>query len=257
VNAVTFADESQVVGGYANSEIRRWNIEDGRQQGSTMKANGAINCILVSQDGQWMVSGDRGKKVIVWNAVTHEQVREFTENVADITGIDISSDCTKFVSADLKNVKLFSITSGERLHAPLPHDRVASVKFSPDSSRLATASESYGFRVYSTHDGNILFDSGRNGSTGSWSRTPSNGRFIACAAGSSVSLWDCVSHKQIKSLITHTSQVTCVALSPSGRYLACGHGRNITIHNLRNVLPPEYFNGGVRVHSLIELELYR
>ncbi|KAI6144919.1 hypothetical protein BKA82DRAFT_4168114 [Pisolithus tinctorius] len=287
VHAVTFADDSQVVGGYANGEIRRWKILGRQQQGPIMYASGLVESVVVSQDGRWMVSGDRGNKAIVWNAVTHEKVREFAEHGGWAHGVDLSSDCTQIVSADLRNAQIFSITSGIRL-PPLPHEGVVIGKFSPDGSRLATASWTHGFRVYSTHNDNILFDSGTNGSTGPWSRAPlawssdgqqlfvaprgkiicfdlsecsssewlihenqspahiaSNGRFIACAAGPSVLLWDCVSHKQICSVITHTEEVKCVALSPSGGYLACGNGRNITVYNLRGVLSPEYFDHGL------------
>lgn len=40
-------------------------------------------------------------------------------------------------------------------------------------------------------------------------------------------------------------EIYCMALSPSGRYLACGVSDNLTIHNLRDVLSPDYFD-----HSL-------
>lgn len=33
VRAVAFAGDSQVVGGYDNGDIRRWEIEDGQQRG--------------------------------------------------------------------------------------------------------------------------------------------------------------------------------------------------------------------------------
>ncbi|KAI6015349.1 hypothetical protein F5J12DRAFT_890694 [Pisolithus orientalis] len=288
--AATFADESQVVGGYDNGEIRRWKIKDGQQQGPTMQAISAVHSIVVSQDGHWMVTGtgDGSHRTIVWNAITHEKVHEFTEHHGWVTALDISHDSTIFATADYFNAQIFSITSGIRLLPPLPHHSIAGIKFSPDASRFATSSCYDGFRVYSTHNGSILFDSGTQGSTGPWSRTPlvwssdgeqlliasvgkitrfdlstssssewlihenqspayiaSNGRFIACAAGPSVSLWDFVSHKQISSIITHTSQIKSVALSPSGAYLACGNGRNITVHNLRDVLSLRYFDHGL------------
>ncbi|KAI6011786.1 hypothetical protein EDC04DRAFT_3145675 [Pisolithus marmoratus] len=288
VHAVTFAGESQVVGGYGNGDICVWKVEDGQQQGPTMRASSRIYSIVVSQDGRWIVSGDQGKRAIVWDAVTHETVLEITEPDGHVRAVDISSDCTRIASADGETVRIFSTISGIRLLPPLRHSSVVGVKFSPDGSRFATASRSRGFRVY-THNGNILFDSGLKGSSGLFPITPlawssdgqrlyvaaggkvacfdlsnssysewsihqaqsrasivSNGRFIACPASSSVSLWDCVSHEQIGSINTHTTEIKCVALSPSGGYLACGSGRNITIHNLRDVLPPEYFDHGSR-----------
>ncbi|KIO01982.1 hypothetical protein M404DRAFT_720150 [Pisolithus tinctorius Marx 270] len=284
VLALTFAGEGQVIGGHYLGGIRRWKIEDGQQQSPTMGANGIVASLAISQDGRWLVSGDRGKTAIVWNAATQEKAHELKERAGYVLGVDISSDSTNFAIVDYNNAEIFSITSGIRLLAPVPHTNVTGVKFSPDGSRFATASETHGVRVYSTHNGNILFDSGQKGSSGSWPVAPlawssdgqqlfvasvgkitcfdlskslssewsihedqsrvsiaSNGRFIACAAGSSISLWDCVSHKQISSIITYTSQINCLALSPSGGCLACGIGKNTTTRNLRDVLPLEYF----------------
>ncbi|KIN93448.1 hypothetical protein M404DRAFT_36092 [Pisolithus tinctorius Marx 270] len=167
VHAVAFAEESQVVGGHANGDIRRWKISDGQQQGPAMQAASAVESVAVSQDGHWMVTGtgDGSHTRIVWNATIHKKVHEFTEHRGWVTGLDISRDCTMFATADYLNAEIFSITSGIRLLPPLPHHSIADIKFSPDDSRFATASETRGFRVYSTHDGSILFDSGQSGST--------------------------------------------------------------------------------------------
>ncbi|KIK14231.1 hypothetical protein PISMIDRAFT_358809 [Pisolithus microcarpus 441] len=259
-----------------------------------MKAGDIVYSIAISQDGRWIVSGDDGRKATAWNADTHEKVRH-TEYGNVVYAVDISNDCTKVVAASYDttdNVRLFDISSGTELLPLLSHRKVDGVKFSPDGSHFATASYDSGFRVYSTHDGRVLFDSGTQGSTNSssvvtplaWSADgqqlfvasegkitsfnisdssssewpihetkysasiASNGKFIACSAGSSVSLWDCMSHRQIGPIITHTAGIYCIALSPSGGYLACGVGNNITIHDLRRILPLEYFGSGVSEH---------
>lgn len=286
VYAVAFMDESQVIGGYRNGYIRRWKIEDGQQQGLTMQGSGECNilAVSVSRDGRWIVTGDDGRKVIAWNAATHEKALEFTEDMCPVFAVDISSDSTRIASVDGKAVQIFSITSGTRLLPLLPHDHVVSVKFSPNGRRFATASFVHGFRIYNTHNGDILFDSGFECSTDPWPVSPlawscdgqqlfigsrgkitcfntsdssssewpvhearspvfitSNGKFIAYSAGSSVSLWDCVSHKQIGSIITHSAEIISVALSPSGGCLVCGlQGGKIVIHDL-NALPLKYF----------------
>ncbi|KIO11172.1 hypothetical protein M404DRAFT_835224 [Pisolithus tinctorius Marx 270] len=130
-----------------------------------MKADGHICSVAVSKDGRWIVTGDRGKKAVLWNAATHEKMREFTEHGHHVYAVDISSDGAKMAAADYLNAQVFSITSGDRFLPPLPHPSVVGVKFSPYDSRFATVSTNNGFRVYSTHNGNILFDSGKKGST--------------------------------------------------------------------------------------------
>ncbi|KIK11393.1 hypothetical protein PISMIDRAFT_72101, partial [Pisolithus microcarpus 441] len=187
VRSVAFVDDVQVVAGYDNGDIRRWNIEDGRQQGPTMQTGVRVLSIAGSQDGRWIVSGDNGNKATVWNALTSEKVRH-TEHGNTVGAVDISSDCTKVVAANYgsttDNVRLFDINSGTQLLPSLSHFCIFGVKFSPDGT--------------------------------------SNGKFIACSAGSSVSLWDCMSHRQIGPIIIHTVGIRCIALSPSGGYLACG-----------------------------------
>lgn len=114
-------DESQVVGGYDNGDIRRWKIQDGQQWGSIMKTGNKVNSVVVSQDGRWVVSGDR-EKVVVWNAVTHKKVLEFSEHGGNVWAVDISSDSTRIASVDGKNGNSVEIrnTSGDRL-LPLTH----------------------------------------------------------------------------------------------------------------------------------------
>ncbi|KIK13321.1 hypothetical protein PISMIDRAFT_119074, partial [Pisolithus microcarpus 441] len=233
-----------------------WSIEDRQQQGPTMQADRRVYSIAVSRDGLWVVSGDYGNKAIVWNALTNEAVRH-TRYRHSVYAVDISSDCTRVVAAsydDADNVRLSGTASGTELLPPISHRYVVGVKFSPDSSRFATASYYDGVRVYGTYDGKVFQGTitSVNISDSSSSEWPihagsivSNGRFIACSAGSSVSLWDCMSQKQIGSLITHSTVVGCIALSPSGGYLACGVGNNITVHDLRDVLSSKYFVRGV------------
>ncbi|KAI6004545.1 hypothetical protein F5J12DRAFT_913670 [Pisolithus orientalis] len=244
-----------------------------------MKASGTVWSVAVSPDGRWIATGNSRARAILWNAATHEKVRQFTEHRYPVYDVDISSDGTKLATADYNQVEILSIPSGDRLLPYLSHSNILNVKFSPDGTRFATISTTYGFRIYSTDDGNIIFDSGQYGCASGYPRSSlawsfdgqqlfvanigkiicfdlsssqssewsihedqsqpslaSNGRFFACAAGSSVSLWDCLSHTQIGSVITHTIPVQCVALSPSGRYLACANGNNITMHDLRDVL---------------------
>ncbi|KIK11438.1 hypothetical protein PISMIDRAFT_122720, partial [Pisolithus microcarpus 441] len=272
--------------------IRRRKIENRQQQGPTIRGGFTTLSVAVSQDGRWIVSGDAGG-MVVWDASTHKKVHEFTEYLTVVTAVDISSDCTKVVAGHLSGtIRIRDITSGMQLLRPSSRIGILGVKFSPDGSRFATVWYGNAFRVYNTHDGDILFDSGRKfPNSSAWTVTPlawsldgqqlfvagkgkitcfdisdssssqwsiresrsfasiaSNGRFIACSAGKSVSLWDCVTHKQIGSIITELGDIKCIALSPSGGYLACGFYSSLTVHNLRDVLPLEYFVRDVSMH---------
>ncbi|KAG6379361.1 quinon protein alcohol dehydrogenase-like superfamily [Boletus reticuloceps] len=67
-----------------------------------------------------------------------------------------------------------------------------------------------------------------------------NGRFIACTAGSSISLWDTSTSARISFAIQLPSQVWSIAISPDNKYLASSHAGTITLHNLNSMIPDHY-----------------
>ncbi|KAF8549346.1 hypothetical protein OG21DRAFT_605383 [Imleria badia] len=248
-----------------------------------MKASGCIESVVSSNDGRWLVTGDDGRKGIVWNARTHEKVLEVTEHRHFVYAVDISSDSKRFASGSCdKTARVFSIATGIRLVPPLQHDRaVVGLKFSPSGDRLVTASYDTCVRIYNSHTGERLFQvpvrvlhvpttpfawssdgqelfvvsTGKitcfntsKSSVSEWSIPNSgsrasivtNGQFIACSAGSSVSLWDAISHEQISPVIEHGSDVPCITLSPHERFFACGHGNRISVYRFMEILPDLY-----------------
>lgn len=131
---VAFADESQVVAGYHNGDIRWWKIDDEQQYvGTTMQVGHGIASLEC---------GHSRKKTCV----------RYTRSTSRAT--------------------VQKSPSGDRLLPPLPHGHVVGVKFSPDGFRLATASFDRGIRIYTVYDGSISFDSGFSSSFGTRLVTP-------------------------------------------------------------------------------------
>ena len=267
---------------------RAWEIAppaEKAKQKSRAAVKGTVYATAVSRDGRWIVTGDSGKKVTVWKTVTNEiSVKVEHTGKGCIYAVDVSSDSMLFASgSEDRTVRVFKITSGAKVLPPLNHNGpVVGVKFSPDSSQIATATYSYAsIRIYDVHSGNNLFDipvtvtskpitplawssDGQHLFVASSERITSfdtatsfrsewpihndnihvsivtHGKFIACSANSSVSFWDYTSHEQVGSIIEHAVPVNCTSISHDGRYLACGHDKGITIHNLGDFLPREY-----------------
>lgn len=161
MQAITFKpDGCHLVGAEASGNLRQWKVDSGEEVIlSTMTAKGNVYGIVASMDGQWIVSGDLGNKVIVWNANTHKVAIQVSEHTSYVYAVDISSDSTRFASGSQDNtVRIFDIISGVRVIPPLQHSApVVSVKFSPDGNRIATATYQYAFvGVYDTHSGSQL-----------------------------------------------------------------------------------------------------
>ncbi|KIK22523.1 hypothetical protein PISMIDRAFT_680096 [Pisolithus microcarpus 441] len=166
-----------------------------------------------------------------------------------VFGVKFSPDSSRFATiAVRRGFRVYNTHDGVILFSSGPGDLVCKW---PATNPLAWSSDSQHLFVANPGETTCLDLSKSSSSVWSIHETHprvslvSNGRFIACSAGSSVSFWDCVSHKQIDSMISHTTEIYCTALSPSGRLLACGGSKNVTIHRVRDVLSPEYFDHGL------------
>ena len=80
-----------------------WRVQDGKRV--AMMATGVqgnvdeVLCLAVSKDGQWIAAGTFWGKVVVWDAETRDKVWEHKEDSKDIRAVDFSPDSTRLVSA--------------------------------------------------------------------------------------------------------------------------------------------------------------
>ena len=99
IRAVTFAANGEYLVSGASRGVRVWQVEDGKQM-ATVEAN--VWCLAVSKDGRWIAGGTRGGNVFVWDAETYEEVISELHKEDDhyhIYGVDFSPDSTRLVSA--------------------------------------------------------------------------------------------------------------------------------------------------------------
>ena len=154
-------DAGYIVGG-DGSEIRRWQVNDGKGVGQWIDAGSVICSIAASRDGKWIVSGTRGGRVMVWNVESRKKVSEFKGHNKAVCAVDILPDATRIASgSDDDTLRVWSRSTGEQLLGPLKHNfEVAAVKFSPNGQFIASATwDRQSVRVYDSHDGRLLFDS--------------------------------------------------------------------------------------------------
>ena len=164
IRCITFNPDGCHLVGVGNSgNLRQWKVESGEVSPSVMKLTGHVSAVAASMDGQWIVSGNTGKKkeVIVWSAVTHKIAIQISEHIEYVYTVDVSNDSTRFASGSHDcTVRIFDIISGVRVIPPLQHNNaIAGVKFSPDGSRIATATFKHSsVRIYDAYSGDKLFN---------------------------------------------------------------------------------------------------
>ena len=60
---------------------------------------GLVRCVAMSKDGRWIAAGTFWGDVIVWNAVTHVKVISCRNDNSIIHAVDFSPDSTRLVTA--------------------------------------------------------------------------------------------------------------------------------------------------------------
>ena len=122
-------------------KIRCWEVEDGKEVGSSIDAGCIIWDIAASQDGKWIVAGTLWM-VMVWDAESRRKVIEFEAHDGLISAVAVSPDATKIATGSEGYVAcVWSLSTGQQL-LDLQHDfrAVHTIKFSPNGRLLATGS---------------------------------------------------------------------------------------------------------------------
>ena len=101
VYAVTFSTNGEHLVSGSRGGVEVWRVEDGKRT-VTMKAS-EVACLAVSKDGKWIAAGTNLGEVLVWDTVTHawthEQVFQHKEDNVNVNGVDFSPDSSRLVSA--------------------------------------------------------------------------------------------------------------------------------------------------------------
>jgi WD40 repeat protein len=205
-------DERRVVTGSDGGIVKVWNLESGKQEGTSMKHEGGIYGLAVTRDGTKIISSNVNGKIKVWDVESHETVREWT-HPEDYPRIAISPD-DRLIAVGDETVAFYTV-EGRLVNDAIEVDSlICSMSFSPNGKKLACGTCD-DIRVYDVASGTLILGPLRGGWVFDvlWSRdggSGSNDRTIRC--------WNSDTGEQIGH--PWTGHIRSLSLSPDGAILA-------------------------------------
>ena len=216
-------DGRRVVSGANNGTVKVWNLENGRQEGTSMEHESGICGLAVTRDGAKIISSDEDGKIKVWNVESHEIVKEWTHPGArrSCPKIAISPD-DRLIAAGDETMAFYTMEGRQVNHSIQDGSYVRAMSFSPDGKKLACATDD-DIRVYDVASSTLVLGpiEGHENylSCVLWSCDGS--RLFSASDDKTIRCWNSDTGEQIGHPWTgHTRVIRSLSLPPDGWVLA-------------------------------------
>jgi serine/threonine protein kinase len=195
--------------------------------------NKPINTIDLAANGQYLISGDDGGTVAVWNLTMPQQPIATYCNNQPIYTVAISPNLRQIASGDKnRRVQLRRIesihNSCQELH-PDPgnldshHGFVHTVRFSPDGQILASGGADRRIRLWNTNTSKIITTFSDHQQPVLAMQFMPNGKILVSAGvDRTIRFWD-IEHRQLlKTIAAHEQSINALAISQDGQLIISG-----------------------------------
>jgi WD40 repeat protein/serine/threonine protein kinase len=251
VNSVTYSpDGLHLASAAADQTVKVWDARTGAAPRTLTGHAGLVYAVRFSPDGTRLASASHDHTVRVWDAKSGAPLLSLRGHNAEIHAVSYSPDGARLASASEDGtIMVWDAQGGGRLltlrgHTDVPRGPgparaspagVLAVCFSPDGSRLASASWDGTLRIWDARSGvETRALSGHTGWVHAVSYSPDGSRLASASEDGTVRVWDAHSGVEILALRGHTDRVSAVAWSPDGTRLAtASYDRTLKVRDAR------------------------
>ena len=117
-----------------------------------------VSCVAVSKDDRWIATGTWMGEIFVWDAETHEQVFKHREDSHPIKGVDFSPDSTRLVSASENCTATIWDIPTGKRVQTLHHDGFLRTAKNSPQGDRIATATPDSIRIWDSNDGRLLLD---------------------------------------------------------------------------------------------------
>jgi serine/threonine protein kinase len=203
-----------------------------------------INTIAIFPTGEYLISGDDGGTVAIWNLTMPQQPIATYSNNQAIYAVAASPDRSRIASGD-KNRRV-QLRRKESIGNSLQELRtdgssldshqgfVYSVQFSPDGTILASGGADRRIRLWNTDTGKIIYTfDGHQESIMAMQFMPNGKILISTGIDRTIRFWDLERKQLLKTIAAHDQTIHALAISRDGRTIITGSSdRTVQVRQL-------------------------
>lgn len=231
IGAEFSTDGRRVVTCSHDKTAKIWDAESGRLLATLTGHNGEVYLAHFSPDGKLVVTGSYDNTVKIWDA--EKNVPKFTipENEGRAYFAIFSPNSERLITASRdKSATIWNAATGEKIfvlrnlepryepYRPAARsDLISHAEFSPDGTRIVTASYDNDATIWDASTGDRLFRlSGHENELNTARFSSDGGRIVTSSDDKTAKIWDASTGRLLATLVGHNGPLRAAHFSPDG-----------------------------------------
>ncbi|GAA4587090.1 hypothetical protein GCM10023194_35030 [Planotetraspora phitsanulokensis] len=236
------ADGRLVLSSSRDRTVRLWDVGTGACLHVLNRAKGAMYHsapVRFSADGRQAVVGGQDGLIRYWDLETGALTRELGKGAWGVDDMCVGDDGRLVVMAKGGNAEVWNLTDAQPLHRLRGVERgllarnIRSISLSADG-RFALAGDDNGIQLWNITTGDVVRTLDLPESNGFHTvRMTADGRFaVSGHYWSHTTVWDLRSGQRVRALDGHEQGMSCLALTPDGRFVLTSTGGSLRLWEL-------------------------